>query len=188
MDSIKSAKVWTPLDEIGLLFGIERMDFENNIEFRKRIIERKITNSTFQGLLNSGAGLFDLETKFVSSKKVFFSIRVPISKAECNLKYGAGVSYQEPIIKDGDDIYTIVTSVPADPTLEIDVKDVTNVIGDKYWTLYKNVTGGYFPTWEASYVPDSVVFIYQTIIDNEITLVEESSKKLIWENGIITEE
>jgi len=188
MASVKLMNIWGPLDEIAALFSIERMDDETNINLRRRIVNRKTTNSTFQGLLNSGAGLFDLETKPVSSKKVFFSTHAPISMAECNLKYGADVSYQEPVIKDGTDVYTIITSVPADPTLEIDVKDVTNVIDGKYWTLYKNVTGGYFPTWEASYVPDSVVFIYQTIIDNEITLVEESSKKLIWENGIITEE
>lgn len=184
-------KIFNFFDELGLPFGIERFDDETNIELRKRIVERNVTNATSQGLLDSIVGIFNVTTKPVSDKKIFFSQYVPLSKAVYSLNYDIN-TYQEPIIKDGDDTYTIITSDLPDEEENygekyIDPKDVTNTINTKYWTLYKNIDGNYFPTWEASYAPGDVVLIYQTIIDNEVVLIEESAKKLTWEDGVIKE-
>ena len=189
--------IWNSWDDLALYKSLSRRPEETNQVFRTRILAAKDYNSTKQGLVNYICDSLDLTKNAVTEKRVFSSLNTPLSYTQYLKVVTDDTAYVPPqAIVDGvtftfpsDEIDIYTTSVEFDGCDELSnplkftynyektvIYDTTKL---KTWTIWKNIDQAYFPYWEANYTPDtSIVLKYQTVIDGELRIIEESSEEI----------
>jgi len=194
--TIYKMDVWNAWDDLALFKGLYRRPNEDNITFRNRIISAVNYNASHKGMMDWLCDSLDVTRFEVQDKKIFFSKYAPLSYIqylkipEPTVAYFSpevvigGVTYKfpndhtdislTPIEFDGYDEYGIGLKYSYSYEKTV-IYDVTKT---KSWTLWKNIDQSYFPIWEGNEAPADIKLRYQVVIDDELFIIEESSKRL----------
>ena len=173
--------IFNIFDDKGLLVGIERMEEENNIELRNRIVDRKKGNSTKQGLTNWISNIFDIDEQdlHVIRNRVFYSTYAPLSKVVyLNGDYDEDYMYPYVVEKYYDSVEDEWNSIVYDQR-ESELNDynsrdvLSNNEGSSDWYVYRNPDGSYYNLWITDNAPEKVEFHYQIVRDDQVFEVVE---------------
>lgn len=175
-------QIWNQYDELGLLVGLTRIPGEGNLEFRQRILNHETYDSTEQGLVNHVSEALLGSPYTVQARKIFTSLRQPLSLAIYQTIDQPPAAYYAPRIKVGATTYIIEASADAQ-------KD-TITSGSTTWTLWKQPDGSYDRIWTATVAPDQDIELFYQWSDGagELHAIHESAKILTWVDGAITED
>lgn len=175
-------KIWTFLDEWGLLSGVDRIPGESLLDFRTRILNHEKYDSTGQGLTYHISDALLTTGYNTIGKKEFFSLRTPLSLAAYQAIAEPDAEYYAPRITVGSTTWTITPSADFE-------KDMATG-QDVSWYLWKQPNGTYGRVWTTDTVPTGDVELrYQWMDDlGSLHTIYETSKILTWNEREIVEE